>query len=703
MKPNFVVLAAFVTSVTLCCLSPTATIAQKSSVGSHNADSATTADGLPIGFSAADVDGDKSISKSELKTYLDARLGDVSMPHRKLFHRMDVDGNGQLSSEEFGQRHAAIMHFMGRDFFGGSVPDDPGKDFVPYQSADKPIDDKATFAAVLHRYMEMRSSSPGTWVKQDPGTGSAATVGEVPLNASDAKPTFAELMDSSVIIAGGGDDFFSAGAVIISKDGLALTNYHVVEGIHKSNVIGMTADGKCHRVIEYIAGDPKDDVALIRLEGTGFKPARIARTVPPMASDIVMLHHSENRFFTYDRGYVMRYSKIGDVTRLEISSDYAPGASGCGIFNSNHELVGLVSSIDMGDGPTLAEGYPEDYDDYQAGDGKDGADAKGPAGPSGPADDDEYYDEMEYTPFGSIMVKHAVPLSAIHSLWSKQQPPAAKMLTESKRTFRDGLGLTATFEPQTASPGDTVTLVVNVDVPKGCHIYGAKQDESATKLVLDRIPGLTAQGTASIPEGKLHREAGKAGYWIDESITLRQKMVVSVPLTRDVEVSGRLEYTLCDTVRCKPPGKTTFTALLTPAMAKSIVAKVRAESVSLADSKTAAKSGSKSKSKTASNTKSESSGSKVDLSTALFDAPIALQVDGAPLNAAGDEEGRIMYPSPSIFDVDNDGVDELVVGEIFGTMTVFERSQNDAKTGDVNWSSAKMLERDGKPIELNNW
>jgi hypothetical protein len=111
-----------------------------------------------------------------------------------------------------------------------------------------------------------------------------------------------------------------------------------------------------------------------------------------------MVHHSGNRFFTYDRGYIMRFPVLGKYPWMEISADYAPGGSGCGIFNEKRELIGLVSIIQYGDGPTLSEDF-----DVQADEGW--------------IEEGDTVDENMQSMDSMLLLKHAVPLSAIRSLW----------------------------------------------------------------------------------------------------------------------------------------------------------------------------------------------------------------------------------------------------------------------------------------------
>lgn len=353
--------------------------------------------GLEMGFAPADANNDGSVSESELRTYLDDRLGDEGLPLRKIFKRLDKDKSKSLSAEEFDARRDVIKRFMGQGYFDAlPEPEDPGPGYVPFQGLSEPIDDKSIFGAVYHRYYDLIDNGELTWPKtQLDAVPKVATKAIDAGNASEIKSSLEQLVDATVILAGGGDNFFSSGAVVISSNGLAITNYHVAEAMADSKLVAMTARGKSHRVIEFVAGNRERDVALIRLEGNEFTAAKIALSNPKFGDDIVMIHHSENRFYTYDRGYVMRHPKLGKHPWMEVSTDYAPGGSGCGIFNANHELVGLVAIIQYGDGPSMADGFDEalesDVDSSSQG--------------------DEGYDEAV------LLVKHAVSLRAIRSLW----------------------------------------------------------------------------------------------------------------------------------------------------------------------------------------------------------------------------------------------------------------------------------------------
>lgn len=82
-----------------------------------------------------------------------------------------------------------------------------------------------------------------------------------------------------------------------------------------------------------------------------------------------------------------------------------------------------------------------------------------------------------------------------------------------------------------------------------------------------------------------------------------------------------------------------------------------------------------------------------------FDAPEMIMVGQLPLNS----KAKQMYPSPVMFDVDNDNRVELIVGDIFGSLNVYE-NQNESATGNPVWADHVPLEStEGKPIKVSNW
>ncbi|MCM2369725.1 trypsin-like peptidase domain-containing protein [Aporhodopirellula aestuarii] len=348
---------------------------------------------------------DGTCDHKAFRRHLREAFPEIQVPVRRLFRVLDADGDKLLDASELG----ALRELLEQMGLGQpELPIDPGKDYVVLRSLRDGIDDLMVEGAIYHRHLEC--------VKRDESI-EQFDLNEVPLtcglrleNADAPQASVEELMRATVILAGGeGDDFFTSGGVLVSSNGLVLTNYHVAEAF-ETGMTALTSGGACHRVAEFVAGNRLSDVALVRLEGNDFPFVGVATTPPEVGDDLVMIHHTENRFYTYDRGYLQRNPIIDGLPWMEVSLNFGPGGSGCGIFNRNHELVGLVSIVMLGDGPSLA----------RLGHGL------GEVNPEGDVDDSALLldDSEDLGADGfELVVRHAVALPAIRSLFQSQKRP----------------------------------------------------------------------------------------------------------------------------------------------------------------------------------------------------------------------------------------------------------------------------------------
>ena len=83
----------------------------------------------------------------------------------------------------------------------------------------------------------------------------------------------------------------------------------------------------------------------------------------------------------------------------------------------------------------------------------------------------------------------------------------------------------------------------------------------------------------------------------------------------------------------------------------------------------------------------------------LFDQPVRIRVNDAPLNT----EAKKRFPSPAIFDVDGDGSNDLVIGDLMGGVGVYA-NLNTSGAGDPVWGLRKALkDSKGESILTPNW
>lgn len=140
----------------------------------------------------------------------------------------------------------------------------------------------------------------------------------------------------------------SATGFIIRKDGLIVTNFHVVGEGGKGDALGvMLADGRVFPIQSVLAADRLNDVAIVKIAADDLPALPIAPDVP-IGGKVYCLSHPVQHFFTFTEGQVsgkfIEPEARGNVRQLAITADYAKGSSGGPILNENGAVVGMVRS-----------------------------------------------------------------------------------------------------------------------------------------------------------------------------------------------------------------------------------------------------------------------------------------------------------------------------------------------------------------------
>jgi serine protease Do len=188
-----------------------------------------------------------------------------------------------------------------------------------------------------------------------------------------------------------------SGGVVITADGLAVTNYHVLarsEGTVKG-LIAMNYQGECFAIAEVLAASKDSDVAVVRLAtDRALDPVPLAERSPKSLTPVMVLSHPHNNFYSLTTGVASRLTTaplIGNgATWLEITAEFSGGSSGSGVFNNRGELVGLVSRIH----PLFRGNKPKNA----------ASDSTRPANPD------------RAQPFPEQILRRCVPMEAIRSL-----------------------------------------------------------------------------------------------------------------------------------------------------------------------------------------------------------------------------------------------------------------------------------------------
>lgn len=154
--------------------------------------------------------------------------------------------------------------------------------------------------------------------------------------------------------------------VVISKDGMIVTNFHVIDGAHSAIV--RTLQGKVLPVRGVLELDKAHDLALIKVTPvSAFKPIPIGNSSRVKIGErVIALGNPEGFQNTISEGIVsgfrMSFSNIYWGFKLfQITTPISPGSSGGALLNSKGELVGITSAGFVQEAENLNIAVPIDY------------------------------------------------------------------------------------------------------------------------------------------------------------------------------------------------------------------------------------------------------------------------------------------------------------------------------------------------------
>lgn len=151
------------------------------------------------------------------------------------------------------------------------------------------------------------------------------------------------------------EQYVTSGAgsgVVFSKEGLIVTNHHVIEGADEIKV--RLASGEEY-IAELIASDAQTDLAVLRIDADNLQPAvlgdsdtlNVGESVLAIGNPLGSLGGTvtEGILSATDRDITIDGQSM---TLLQTSAAINPGNSGGGLFNSRGELIGIVNAKSSG-------------------------------------------------------------------------------------------------------------------------------------------------------------------------------------------------------------------------------------------------------------------------------------------------------------------------------------------------------------------
>ena len=189
----------------------------------------------------------------------------------------------------------------------------------------------------------------------DPWTGTTPTI-KVYLCYVDIELEFTadsfEVLNTSKSINSGAQS--SGSGIVLSKNGIIATNFHVIDGATKIDVL-VNRNGivKTYKA-KILLSDKTNDLSLLKIEDSSFTPfAYIPYTISTKIADVgtsvfalgyPMSDVLGEEIKLTDGLISSKTGYQGDITTYQISAPIQPGNSGGPLFNKRGELVGITNA-----------------------------------------------------------------------------------------------------------------------------------------------------------------------------------------------------------------------------------------------------------------------------------------------------------------------------------------------------------------------
>jgi len=130
----------------------------------------------------------------------------------------------------------------------------------------------------------------------------------------------------------------------ITKDGDAITNYHVLKGASRAEA--KTSDGKVYPVKKVVAEDEEGDLIRVSIDipKEVVHPLSVHPSFPEVGERIVVMGTPLGLEKTVSDGIVSAVREIPEFGKIiQVTAPISPGSSGSPVVNMNGEVVGVIS------------------------------------------------------------------------------------------------------------------------------------------------------------------------------------------------------------------------------------------------------------------------------------------------------------------------------------------------------------------------
>lgn len=230
-----------------------------------------------------------------------------------------------------------------RLYRAGVLTGSDGGAFTPYSEILR-----SEAAAIISRMVD--SSLRKNFMLTNDNQNSVLTAGEI-YEKTQNSVFYIEVYDKS------GNVFAMGSGVFLSSTGVAVTNYHVIEGAQSAKI--RTADGSIYQVEGVYEVNPQNDLAVLQIQGSGF--------IPVTQGDSQSIHTGDSVYAlgsplglesTFSSGIISNPRRqVDNVPYIQITVPISHGSSGGALLNDHGEFIG-VTSAGFTDGQNLNLAVP---------------------------------------------------------------------------------------------------------------------------------------------------------------------------------------------------------------------------------------------------------------------------------------------------------------------------------------------------------
>lgn len=141
-----------------------------------------------------------------------------------------------------------------------------------------------------------------------------------------------------MIFTSDGQNLYQGSGFFISADGLAVSNYHVLED--KSQALVKLSDGRTFGISEILARSVQDDFVVFRIEGR-FNYIPVSTRTCRVGEKVYAIGSPKGMENTFSSGEI---SQFREENFIQISCPIDHGSSGGALINAYGEVIGITTA-----------------------------------------------------------------------------------------------------------------------------------------------------------------------------------------------------------------------------------------------------------------------------------------------------------------------------------------------------------------------